>query len=65
MAILLILTLIHDFILGPRAGRILQIPSESRTRLDHTLVVWSPWVARFSLVLALAILFAAIMLVRT
>jgi copper resistance protein D len=65
VAILLILTLIHDLILGPRIARILQIPSESRTRRDHTLVVWSPWVARISLVLALAILFAAVMLART
>ena len=62
---LLFLTLIHDLILGPRVARIVQIPTESQTRLDHTLVVWSPWVARFSLILALAILFAAVVFVRT
>lgn len=65
VTILLLLTLTHDLILGPRVGRIVQLPPERRTRFDHTLVLWSPWVARFSLVLALAILFAAVMLVRT
>lgn len=56
VAILLLLTLTHDLILGPRVGRIVQLPTESRTRFDHTLVLWSPWVARFSLILALAVL---------
>ena len=65
VVILLLLTLIHDFILGPRVLQIVQIPRESRTRRDHTLVVWSPWVARFSFVLASAVLFAAVVLVRT
>ena len=65
VTLLLCLTLTHDLILGPRVGRIVQLPTESRTRFDHALVLWSPWVARFSLVLALAILFAAILLVRS
>jgi uncharacterized membrane protein len=65
VTILLLLTLTHDLIIGPRVGRILRLPVESRTRFDQTLVLWSPWVARFSLVLTLVILFAAVMLVRT
>ena len=65
MTILLFLTLTHDLILGPLVGRIVQIPAESRSRFDHALVRWSPWVARFSLFLALAVLFAAVLLVRT
>ena len=65
VTILLLLTLTHDLILGPRAGRILQLPMESRTRFDQALVRWSPWVARFSLVLVLAILFVAVLLVRS
>ena len=64
VAILLFLTLTHDLIIGPRVGRIIQLPTESRTRFDHILVAWSPWVARFSLFLALAVLYAAVMLVR-
>ena len=65
VAILLFLTLTHDLILGPRVGRILRLPTESRSRFDHALVIWSPWIARCLLFLALAILFAAVMLVRT
>jgi copper resistance protein D len=65
VTILLLLTLTHDLILGPRVGRIIQLPTESRTRFDQALVVWSPWVARLSLVLALAVLLAAVLLVRT
>ena len=65
VTILLLLTLTHDLILGPRIVRILQLPAESRTRFDHTLILWSPWVARLSLILALGVLFAAVVLVRT
>jgi putative copper resistance protein D len=65
VAMLLILILIHDFILGPRIARTLQVTTGSRTRLDHTLAVWSSWIARFSLMVALAILFAAVILART
>lgn len=62
---LLSLTLTHDLILGPRVGRIVQLPTESRTRFDQALVLWFPWVARFSLVLTLGILFVAVLLVRS
>ena len=64
VAILLVLTLTHDLIVGPRVGRILRLPAESRSKFEQALVLWSPWLARFSLVLALAILFAAVALVR-
>lgn len=65
VAILLLVTMAHDLIIGPRVGRILQIPAESRTRSDQAMVAWSPWVARSSLVLTLIVLFAAVILVRT
>ena len=65
VTILLLLTLTHDLILGPRIVRILQLPTESRSRFDHALVRWSPWVARLSLLFSLAVLFAADLLVRT
>jgi hypothetical protein len=59
------LTLTHDLIIGPRVGKILQRPTESRTRFDHALLLWSPWIARLSLALTQAVLFAAVMLVRS
>jgi uncharacterized membrane protein len=65
VGILLLLTLTHDLIIGPRVGRILQIPIENRTKSDHAMVGWSPWIARCSLLLTLAVLLAAVMLVRT
>jgi len=65
VAILLLVTGTHDLIVGPRVGKILQIPVESRTRSDHAMVGWSPWIARFSLLLALAVLFAAVILARS
>jgi copper resistance protein D len=65
VTILLLMTLTHDLIIGPRVGRIVQLPTESRTSFDHALVLWSRWIARFTLLLALAVLFVAIMLVRS
>jgi len=65
VAVLLLFTLTHDLILGPRVGKIMQLPPERRTGFDHNLVAWSPWIARSSLFLALAVLFAAVMLVRS
>ncbi|HMF84830.1 MAG TPA: hypothetical protein VK598_00585, partial [Nitrospiraceae bacterium] len=65
VAILLLFTVTHDLIIGPRVGRVLQIPKESRTNSDHAMVAWSPWIARCSLVLTLAVLFAAVVLVRS
>ena len=65
ITILLLLTLAHDLIIGPRVGRIVQLPTESRTRFDHALVLGARWLARFSLLLALAVLFTAVMLARS
>ena len=64
VAILLFVTITHDLIIGPRVGRILQLPTERRTSSDHAMVAWSPWIARCSLLLTLAVLLAAVMLVR-
>jgi putative copper resistance protein D len=65
VAILLLFTVAHDLIIGPRVVKILQMPTEGRTGLDRTLIVWSPWIARTSLLLTLAVLLAAVVLVRT
>lgn len=65
VAMLLLFIVTHDFIIGPRVGRILQIPMESRTGFDHVLVLWSPWIARSALLLTLVVLLAAVLLVRS
>jgi putative copper resistance protein D len=65
VAILLLFTVAHDLIIGPRVGRILQIPTENRTSSDHVLVLWSPWIARGALILTLGVLLAAVVLVRS
>lgn len=65
VTILLLMTLTHDLIIGPRVGQIVGLSAERRTRFDHALVLWSRWIARFTLLLALAVLFVAIMLVRS
>jgi uncharacterized membrane protein len=65
IAILLTLTFAHDLFIGPRVGRILQTPEPSRTGHDRLLVASSSWLPRLSLLLALAVLFAAVSLART
>ncbi|MDH4186321.1 MAG: hypothetical protein OEV08_04935 [Nitrospira sp.] len=62
---LLGMTLVHDLILGPLVGKILRLPPEHRSGFDQVLVLWAPWLARLSLVLTLAILFAAVVLARS
>jgi uncharacterized membrane protein len=61
---LLLLTGAHDFFLGPRVGRILQTPEQSRTAHDRLLVAGAPWLPRVSLLLALAVLGAAVTVAR-
>jgi copper resistance protein D len=65
VAILLALTVAHDLLIGPRVGWILQTPEPSRTGFERLLVASSAWLPRLSLLLALAVLFAAVSLART
>jgi putative copper export protein len=48
VALAIVLSLLHDFVLGPRAGRPDAPPS---------LRVWASWVARVNLLLVLAVLY--------
>jgi len=64
VAVLLALTVAHDFFIGPRVGRILQTPAASRSSHDRLLVAGSPWLPRLSLLLALAVLGIAVMVAR-
>jgi uncharacterized membrane protein len=54
----------HDLVVGPRVSAVLQQPPASRSTLDRTLLAWSPWIARSTLLLGLAVLFAAAALAR-
>jgi putative copper export protein len=62
--LLVSMTATHDFWIGPRAAGIRQRPEANRSRAEQALVLTSPWFARLSLVLALAVLWAAVALAR-
>ncbi len=65
VAILIGLTAVHDFWLGPRVGRLLSVSPGSQTLAENLQIRLSPWIARLGLVLALGVLLAATALVRT
>ncbi|MEX5215597.1 MAG: hypothetical protein NW703_15705 [Nitrospiraceae bacterium] len=62
---LLGLTIAHDLALGPRVAEIMKRPEPERSASELLLLRWSPWVARSSLLLALAVLFSAVSLARS
>ncbi len=64
VAVLLILTMLHDKVLGPRTARMVAVPQEGRTPVDRALVIVSSWLPRLALFLALAVVFVAVMLAR-
>jgi uncharacterized membrane protein len=64
VVLLIGLTAIHDFWLGPKMGRLLRAPQQTRTPAETFLIRCSPWVARLGLGLALAVLLLAAALVR-
>jgi len=65
VALLLLLTLAHDLLLGPRVRAILSVTHDKRTSSDQTILTAATWLPRVALVLALAVLFAAVLLVRS
>lgn len=64
-AILIGLTAVHDFWLGPLVGRLRKESSETPSSADRLLVGLSSWTARLSIILAIAVLFMAVALART
>jgi len=62
---LLLMTLAHDLVLGPRVRAILALPPDKRTASDQTILAAATWLPRAALVLSLAVLFAAVMLARS
>jgi putative copper resistance protein D len=65
VAVLLLLTVAHDLLLGPAVRRIGAISVGARTRWEQTLVRLASWVPRVGVLLALGVLFAAVMLARS
>ena len=65
VAVLLVMTLAHDLLLGPRVRAILALAPDSRTASDRAILVAASWLPRVSLLLALALLLAAVMLARS
>lgn len=65
VTIVLALAAAHDFFIGPRVSRLLRAPDPSRVESDRLRIAWSSWLPRLSLVLALAVLAAAVVLARS
>jgi copper resistance protein D len=62
---LLLSTLLHDLLLGPTVSRITAIPEAARTAREQTLVRTARCLPRLSLLMAMAVIVAAVALVRT
>lgn len=62
---LLMSTFSHDLFLGPRVSRITAIPEATRTAREQTLVRTARWLPRLSLLMAMAVIIAAVVLART
>ena len=65
VAVLLLMTLAHDLLLGPRVRAILALLPDKRTASDQTILTAASWLPRVALVFSLAVLFAAVMLARS
>ena len=65
VALLIGLTAVHDFWLGPLVARLRKESPETPTSADQFLIGLSTWVGRLSLLVAMAVLFMAVALART
>ena len=64
VGVLLVLTVLHDLVLGSRISHAVAIPEASRTAWDHFVVRTASWLPRVSLLLALVVVIAAAVLAR-
>ena len=65
VVVLLVLTLLHDLLLGPRVSHAATIPASSRTAWEQTIVHTARFLPRLSLLVALVVVFTAVMLARS
>lgn len=64
VALMLVLSAIHDFVLGPASTRALEHPGLVSTHEVASLRQRASWIARVNALLALVVLFLAVALVR-
>lgn len=62
---LFLFTATHDVLVGPLASKAWRQPVETRSLRGRRLIATSPWIARLSLVLALIVMLAGVMLARS
>lgn len=65
VSLLLVLTGAHDLVIGPRVGRLVRMPIDQRSPCDRRLIAATPWLARGSLLVALAVLAVALSIARS
>lgn len=65
VAVLLVLTLSHDLVFGPRMRRLGVIPADDRSSLEQALVRTSAWLPRLALLVALSVVAVALVLARS
>ncbi len=65
VVLLIALTAVHDFWLGPKAAGLMRRSPVDRSATEQRLIRFSPWIARLGLILALVILLLAVAVVRT
>jgi len=65
VAVLISLTAVHDFWLGPKVAGLMRRSPVDRSSTEQTLIRLSPWIVRLGLILALVILLLAVAVVRT
>ena len=64
VGVLLVLTVLHDLVLGPRVSHAVAIPEAARTAWDHLVVRTARWLPRISLLIALSVVVAGAVLAR-
>ena len=65
VGLLLLLTLLHDLVLGPQVSRVSAIPEPQRTTGEQVVFKTARWLPRLSLVIGLAVVITAALLARS
>jgi copper resistance protein D len=65
VALLLFLTLLHDLVFGPQVSRVSAIAESQRTTGEQLIFKSARWLPRLSLLIALAVVVAAVLLARS